>query len=1275
MFMKSTLWLIVLLSAVGMMFALEGAIPVSPNLTNAQLISNTQSGMEVNYSVGNLHYSDVDTPQGNFTEISVEGYTWTNKTGLPKLPLLRKIIRVPLGAVVTAQVTRKDSETMSLAAYGVNGRILPRQESVAKNQDPALLPFIINNSFYNGSEWSNESSVKVEEIGMMRGVRLVALDFTPVQYKPSTGELEVITSATVQITYSNADWAATDELYERYYSPVFEPVFAQTLFNYENSRISLDRYPLGMIIIAPQNYVSTLQPFIDWKKQQGYNVTMATTDITGTTTTAIKAYLQNIWNNATISNPAPSYLLLVGDTAQIPAWTGTTNTAHVTDLNYVRLQGTDFVPEMYFGRFSASTLTHVQTYVDKSLQYEMYTMPDPSYLSHTVLIAGVDANFGPTHANGQINYGMTNYFGSSTAPNWPAYGPYQIRNHMYLYPGSGSSDATILADMSAGTGFVNYTAHGSQTSWADPTVTIANINAMTNANKYFVSIGNCCLTNSFQVAECFGEAFTRTANKGAVVYIGGTNNSYWDEDYYWAVGYKPPVVGTGSPYIDNRIGAYDALFHYHNEAFADWASTVGSMNFMGNMAVTASNSSLTNYYWEIYSIMGDPSLIPYMGIPTVNAVEYPSTITLGLNTIQITAEPYTYVALSKDNVLHGVGLVDGNGSLSLQFTSFDSPGTAYLVMTRSLRQPVIAQVQVIAAAGPYIMINDMTINDGNNSIAECGETLYVEPVVSNVGTGEAENITVVMTTDNPYITILNGTTTIASIDAGGAVTISNTFQIAISPSIPDQEIVSLSFTFSAGTNNWTSTNNLTVNAPEISFASPTFTDPNNNGSFEPGETITVNMNLINAGHMTSAAGSLEIIISGGNASTPQNIFTLPGIPVGVNIPLSVPFLISESAEDGTVIPIGLALTVGAQLVNSMVALPVGSNSEGFETGAILSPPWVNNSTIPWMISTGTGNTHSGTYSAKSGTITHDGSTELSITLNVGLAGNISFWRKVSSESGYDYLKFYIDANEIDSWSGNIDWELKTYPVTIGEHTFRWEYSKDGSVTSGYDCGWIDDIVFPLSGNSSVSILYVPVTELNFNNIELNVPVSQDLVVRNLGTVAMTGTITVPALVDLMFNGTPVTDNYSYSIPAGTNGIFTIGLNLSETTSYNGNIIITSNDINNPSQTVLLHITTVANDDETNIPTVTRLEGNYPNPFNPTTTIRFAVKEPGQIAINVYNLKGQLVKTLIDSNLKAGYHSIAWNGKDNSGKSVSSGVYLYRMQTNGFNQTRKMMLMK
>ena len=94
-----------------------------------------------------------------------------------------------------------------------------------------------------------------------------------------------------------------------------------------------------------------------------------------------------------------------------------------------------------------------------------------------------------------------------------------------------------------------------------------------------------------------------------------------------------------------------------------------------------------------------------------------------------------------------------------------------------------------------------------------------------------------------------------------------------------------------------------------------------------------------------------------------------------------------------------------------------------------------------------------------------------------------------------------------------------------------------------------------------------------------------------------------------------------------------------------------------------------------IPVRTELSGNYPNPFNPTTTIKFSLKEDSDVSIMIYNIKGAVVRTLIDGEMNKAYHEIIWDGKDNTGKQVGSGVYFYKMKAEKYTATKKMILMK
>ncbi len=94
-----------------------------------------------------------------------------------------------------------------------------------------------------------------------------------------------------------------------------------------------------------------------------------------------------------------------------------------------------------------------------------------------------------------------------------------------------------------------------------------------------------------------------------------------------------------------------------------------------------------------------------------------------------------------------------------------------------------------------------------------------------------------------------------------------------------------------------------------------------------------------------------------------------------------------------------------------------------------------------------------------------------------------------------------------------------------------------------------------------------------------------------------------------------------------------------------------------------------------VPTEFVLQQNYPNPFNPSTTFRYALAEPGQVSLMIYNMLGQLVRTVIDEHHAEGYYEIIWDGRNEAGATASSGIYTYRMTAGNRIVTKKMILMK
>ena len=90
---------------------------------------------------------------------------------------------------------------------------------------------------------------------------------------------------------------------------------------------------------------------------------------------------------------------------------------------------------------------------------------------------------------------------------------------------------------------------------------------------------------------------------------------------------------------------------------------------------------------------------------------------------------------------------------------------------------------------------------------------------------------------------------------------------------------------------------------------------------------------------------------------------------------------------------------------------------------------------------------------------------------------------------------------------------------------------------------------------------------------------------------------------------------------------------------------------------------------------TELKGNYPNPFNPETTISYTIKDNTPVTLEVYNMKGQKVKTLVNDSKAAGNHTVVWTGVDDNNRAVASGVYFFKMSAGKYSSTKKMIMMK
>ena len=676
---------ILLFLAMSTLFAMaqNGRIDLR-STSSAEITHSDFTSLRATFSYGSIESMEVATERGTFSEIAIEGTYASGEIGTPELPASHQLLAVPFGATPRVNVINYTSTDYRLSDYGIN-TILPHQPSVRKDQRPEEVEFVYNAAAYQATRsLATAPQASIEVQGTMRGIRIGSLVINPVSYNPTTNTLRVFNDIEVEVSFDGADQEETERMLLNTYSPYFDIVYKQ-MFNYRqimdvyDDHPDLMAYPVHMIVITPENYISTLQPWLNWKIQKGFDVNVVTTAQAGGNYTAIKTYVQNLYSQGVSQGATPTFLVLVGDVAQVPNTTGN-STQKVTDLYYGSVDG-DYFPDMFYSRMSAENTNQLTAIINKILQYEQYTMPDPSYLNNVTLIAGWDSYWNARIGRPTINYATTYYYNT-------AHGFNQVNS--YLQQGQ---YAGCYNTLNTGVGFINYTAHGGETSWSDPQFTVSNVNALTNTNKYFLAMGNCCLTGNFGYNQpCFGEAMIRGENKAAYSYIGSCPVTYWYEDYYFGVG--ATNVFSQTPTLENTAtGVYDGIW------MDDTYHTVSSIVFLGNLAVCYAStggyqtSSNPTYYWQAYHVLGDGSIMPYRVNPTPNTVSHASTFPSGATSFQVSAQPDSYVAISQNNVLKGVALVPASGSVYVPVSGVTA-GQVRIVVTKPQRQPYIQDINV-----------------------------------------------------------------------------------------------------------------------------------------------------------------------------------------------------------------------------------------------------------------------------------------------------------------------------------------------------------------------------------------------------------------------------------------------------------------------------------------------------------------------------------------------------------------------------------------------------
>ncbi|TVQ86397.1 MAG: T9SS C-terminal target domain-containing protein, partial [Bacteroidetes bacterium] len=849
---------IVAVSIAGSIYA-QSHIELEAERTQTMLKESNLHSIEVFYSFDVLKALNVETERGEFHELFISNTYSVGQPGTPKLPAAKNLIEIPFGAEVNVEVISYDVSEYKLGDYGLDKLVMPVQPSLRKDLDVSDVPFRYEPEAYSLSRFGDMEIADVEILGVLRGMRLARLTVAPVRYNPVEGTIRVYNNIEVRVNFENADFELTRYIKASTFSPYFDVLYSRIL-NAPTNRDIFDNYPdltknpIKMLIVSHRDFEETLEPFIEWKTMQGYFLNVAYTDEIGTTAAAIKTWIHNQYNDGTPDDPAPTFLVLVGDPGKLPASQTGSASNRVTDLYYASVDG-DYFPEMYYGRLSARNTQELQNQIDKILYYQKYEFDDPSYLDDVTLIAGQDGFWNPAIGQPTVHYGTQNYFNA-------AHGFNNVNAYLSSYTGCYDNERISVS-------FINFTAHCSPTAWAGPYLYASDIHNMTNTGKYPLAVGNCCQSALFSHTESIGEAWVRAANKGAVAYIGSAPNTHWFEDFYWAVG-AFPITGNNSGYVptveETTLGVYDAMFT------GDYMA-VASRKFVGNLAITEAHlqsyptHSNVQWYWEGYHTFGDPSTYIYLTQGSENEVSHMPILPIGLDTYTVEAFPGSYVAISKDGVLHGAAFVDVSGEVEVPIEPVLDGGDVTIVVTKPQYIPYIQTIPAAALEGPFVVLDHYEINNPEEAFIY-GETVTIDVTIKNVGADDATSISGTLVISDPYFTLVNTEPVVFGPvnagDTGNTTTVQNAFTLQVAANVPDQHQATFVLDLTDGENQWQSNLRATANAPKIEFLELTIEDDGslNPGVLDPGESADLVIVVKNTGH--AATGSVEV-----NASSPS----------------------------------------------------------------------------------------------------------------------------------------------------------------------------------------------------------------------------------------------------------------------------------------------------------------------------------------------------------------------------------------------------------------------
>ncbi len=895
--------------------------------SNGFIFSGNDLGNKITFNNPGFELKEINKNGSTFFKPEMNNAGSMSSSGDPFLPSVSTYYLVEPGKRYSVNVIVKNKEVINNVDLGYVDSWDSQENNVGLSSEINTNATII---------YPADLAVVSEPI-IMRDVVVVQLTITPFQYNADSKELTVIHELDVELHEAGE---IAQPFMPAKKSRAFEPFYESLIVNHQTINREITEYQKPSILyVLPSNIgnlLSVVEELFDWKRRVGYEVNYVSSSNVVNNKNNLKNYIENAYE--TWENP-PEYVTIIGDAEgsyDIPTWNESWSGYYGEgDHPYSQLEGNDQYPEVFLGRISFDTQSHLTTQISKLLNYESSPYMGENWFTRACLAGDPSTSGISCVITNEHIHEILDLVGFNDV------------NTIY----SGSFPNQMTSGITEGISFFNYRGYYGVSGFESD-----DVNNTSNGFMLPVATVITCGTGSFASGESLIEDFTRAGTasnpKGSVVCIGTA------------------TLGTHTMF--NNV--VDMGFYYGG--LIEGISSAGGALMYGKMMLhryyPTNPNDFANIFTHWNNLIGDASLQMWSAYPKQLNASHVFSATLGTNYIDVNVssdgnpvENAWVTLLMDDNSSESV-YTDTDGFARIPVIS-DVIGEVLITATKHNHYPYQSSFQIYDPGVSVHFNSEQIILDddsegssiGNNDgVINGGEVIEIFPSIKNFGSEDAENVTGILSTENPNVLIIDSLVSYGNLSSNESVVAENPFVFSVSNGLPDQSSLGLMLQINVGGElngnsmvpAYVSGSKLVTNGIEVIGSADNVLTPGEESSFkiQIENTGTVSSQEI-FGTITSpspyieiidASGTWQSIDAGGYMVNSDDFFRVSAIDETIPGAMAT-LILSITTSDGYSSNFIMQVQIGIPTVND----PVGPDSYGYyiydsgDVGYVLSPAY------------------------------------------------------------------------------------------------------------------------------------------------------------------------------------------------------------------------------------------------------------------------------------------------------------------------------------------------